>query len=118
MIVTGDVLIHTWDLARATGQDETLDAALVADMWEGMQPMDEMLRASGHYGPKVAVPETADVQTEAHRLHGPYPLTGCRAVQSQPWTRSSWESTRARRHVSPRSKQRTSPSNWVGRCTW
>ena len=25
MIVTGDVFTHTWDLARATGQDETLD---------------------------------------------------------------------------------------------
>ena len=21
----GDILVHTWDLARATGQDETLD---------------------------------------------------------------------------------------------
>ena len=27
MLVLGDVLIHTWDLARATGQDETLDRA-------------------------------------------------------------------------------------------
>jgi uncharacterized protein (TIGR03086 family) len=25
MIVTGDVFTHTWDLARATGQDEMLD---------------------------------------------------------------------------------------------
>jgi uncharacterized protein (TIGR03086 family) len=63
MIVLGDVLIHTWDLARATGQDETLDPTLVAEMWVGMQPMDEMLRASGHYGPRVDVAESADVQT-------------------------------------------------------
>ena len=61
MIVTGDVLIHTWDLARSTGQDETLDPTLVAEMWVGMQPMDEMLRASGHYGPRVDAPDTADV---------------------------------------------------------
>ena len=25
MFVTGDVFLHTWDLSRATGQDETLD---------------------------------------------------------------------------------------------
>ena len=50
MLVTGDVLIHTWDLARATGLDERLDAALVHSMFEGMQPLDDILRASGHYG--------------------------------------------------------------------
>src|SRR5439155_476930 len=35
MFILGDVLIHTWDLARATGLDETLDAAEVARMFEG-----------------------------------------------------------------------------------
>jgi uncharacterized protein (TIGR03086 family) len=64
MIVTGDVLIHTWDLARATGQDERLDPTMVADMWHGMQPMDEMLRASGHYGPRVDLPDDADLQSK------------------------------------------------------
>jgi uncharacterized protein (TIGR03086 family) len=60
---TGDVFLHTWDLARATGQDERLDPAKCAEMLEGMLPMDEVLRASGQYGPKVDVPEDADVQT-------------------------------------------------------
>ena len=64
MTITGDVLIHTWDLARATGQDDTLDPTMVAEMWVGMQPMDETLRASGHFGPRVDVPEVADVQTK------------------------------------------------------
>ncbi len=64
MLVTGDVLIHTWDLARATGLDERLDASLVHAMLEGMQPLDEMLRSSGHYGPKVATPAGADEQTQ------------------------------------------------------
>ena len=27
LIVTGDLLIHTWDLARATGQNETMRAS-------------------------------------------------------------------------------------------
>jgi uncharacterized protein (TIGR03086 family) len=60
---TGDVFLHTWDLARATGQDERLDPDKCAVMLEGMLPMDEVLRQSGHYGPRVEVPEDADVQT-------------------------------------------------------
>jgi len=61
---TPDVFMHTWDLARATGQDETLDPDMCRQLFEGMQPMEEMLRASGQYGPRVAVPEDTDVQTQ------------------------------------------------------
>jgi uncharacterized protein (TIGR03086 family) len=64
MIYTSDVFLHRWDLARATGQDETLDADTCAAMLEGMLPMDEALRQSGEYGPRVPVPEDADVQTK------------------------------------------------------
>lgn len=60
---TGDVFMHTWDLARATGQDERLDRDKCAQLLEGMLPMDEALRSSGHYGPRVQVSEDADVQT-------------------------------------------------------
>jgi uncharacterized protein (TIGR03086 family) len=63
MIYTADVFLHRWDLARATGQDEALDAATCAEMLEGMLPMDEALRQSGHYGPRVEVPDDADAQT-------------------------------------------------------
>ena len=63
MIYTGDVFLHRWDLARATGQDETLDPDKCAVMLVGMEPMDEALRQSGHYGPRVEVPDDADVQT-------------------------------------------------------
>ena len=61
--VTGDVLVHTWDLARATGLDESLDGEVVRRLVAEMEPYDEALRASGHYGPRVAVPEGADEQT-------------------------------------------------------
>jgi uncharacterized protein (TIGR03086 family) len=64
MIYTGDVFLHRWDLARATGQDETLDPDKCAVMLEGMLPMDEVLRQSGQYGPRVQVPDDADVQTK------------------------------------------------------
>jgi uncharacterized protein (TIGR03086 family) len=63
MFYTSDVFLHTWDLARATGQDERLDPVKCEQLLDGMVGMDEMLRTSGHYGPKVAVPEDADVQT-------------------------------------------------------
>ena len=64
MIYTGDVFLHRWDLARATGQDEILDPVKCAQMLEAMLPMDEALRQSGHFGPRVEVPADADVQTK------------------------------------------------------
>lgn len=73
MICTNDVLIHTWDLARATGLDETLDAASVHDWVETMEPTDELLRQSGHYGPRVAVPDDADEQTRLLAFLGRQP---------------------------------------------
>ena len=59
---TSDVFMHTWDLARSTGQDDTLDADTCAQMLEGMQPIDELLRSSGQYGPRVPVADDAPVQ--------------------------------------------------------
>ena len=64
MIYTADVFMHRWDLARATGQDETLDPDQCAVMYEGMLPMDAALRESGHYGPRVDVPDDANAQTK------------------------------------------------------
>lgn len=61
---TADVFMHTWDLARATGQDETLDPERCAEMYDDMQAYDEALRASGQYGAKVDVPDDADPQTK------------------------------------------------------
>ena len=61
---TSDVFLHTWDLARATGQDETLDPEVCANMLAGMEPLDELLRNSGQYSPAVTVPDDADVQTQ------------------------------------------------------
>ena len=60
---SADVFLHTWDLARATGQDDTLDPDRCQMMVEGMAPYDDLLRSSGQYGPKVPVPDDADPQT-------------------------------------------------------
>jgi uncharacterized protein (TIGR03086 family) len=69
----GDVLMHTWDLARATGLDETLDPDEVHLQYEGMLPADEMLRSSGHYGARVDVPDDADEQTKLIAFTGRHP---------------------------------------------
>ena len=61
--ITSDILVHTWDLARATGLDESLDAAAVRLLVDSMEPYDAALRASGHYGPKIEVPAEADDQS-------------------------------------------------------
>lgn len=60
---TTDVFLHTWDLARATGQDERLDEQTCAELLAGMVPIEELLRSSGQYGPAVPVPDDADVQS-------------------------------------------------------
>ena len=62
--ITTDVLFHTWDLARATGLDEQLDPDEdFVGMLAAMEPMDEVLRNSGHYGPRVEVADDADAQS-------------------------------------------------------
>ncbi|MCE1179053.1 MAG: TIGR03086 family protein [Micrococcales bacterium] len=56
---TADVLIHTWDLAKASGQEPALDDAVCAGMADGMEPIADMLASSGQYGPRVPVPADA-----------------------------------------------------------
>lgn len=59
-----DILIHTWDLARATGQDERLAPDLVAACIAMFLPdMPERGRAGGIVGPSVPVGPDADAQT-------------------------------------------------------
>jgi uncharacterized protein (TIGR03086 family) len=73
MLVVGDLFVHTWDLARATGLDEGLDPEFAAGMLAGMEPMDEMLRASGHFGPRVEVSPDADPVTKLIAFTGRRP---------------------------------------------
>jgi uncharacterized protein (TIGR03086 family) len=58
-----DVLIHTWDLARATGQDEQLDTRLVdACVAMFLPEMPRRGREAGIVGPEVVLAENASVQ--------------------------------------------------------
>lgn len=58
-----DLVVHRWDLARATGQDERLAPADVAWVHELAASFGDMLRMDGVCGPEVEVPADADPQS-------------------------------------------------------
>jgi uncharacterized protein (TIGR03086 family) len=69
-----DVLIHTWDLARATGQDEKLDPDLVDACTAMFLPeMPERGRAAGIIGPAVEVGDDASPQDRLLAAMGRHP---------------------------------------------
>jgi uncharacterized protein (TIGR03086 family) len=66
----GDVTIHSWDLARATGSDEDLDGSLVDAVWTVFEPQAESLAASGLFAPIVPVPADAPLRVRLLALTG------------------------------------------------
>ena len=70
----GDAVVHTWDLARATGQDPDLDPVAVRaayDIWV-KAPLD-LSRKFGAFGPEVAVPADASITDRLVGLLGRRP---------------------------------------------
>ena len=63
-LLCSDTLIHTWDLARATGQDERLDPQAMAKSMEFLAPIDEAIRRPGGFAAKIAPAADADDQTK------------------------------------------------------
>lgn len=59
---TGDVWMHSWDLARALGRQIDMGEERCAAALAGMEPMDQVLRDSGQFGPRVDVPADASAQ--------------------------------------------------------
>jgi uncharacterized protein (TIGR03086 family) len=68
--LTGDFVIHSWDLARGIGADDTLDPELVQWVHEQTAPNVDMLAASGLFDPPVDVPDDADIETRTLALFG------------------------------------------------
>ena len=68
-----DLLIHAWDLARATGQDETMPADEVHRAYEAALKAGDMLRYDGVCGPEVSVPADAPEQDRLLGLLGRTP---------------------------------------------
>lgn len=67
---TSDVIIHTWDLARAVGGDERLGDELVEAAWTVFEPQKDTLQASGLYDFPVPVSEDEPLQTRLLALTG------------------------------------------------
>ena len=70
-----DALLHSWDLARGIGADETLDPEVVALVWGDLEPMAAVLPATGMFGsgPGGAVTSDADLQARLLDLSGRRP---------------------------------------------
>lgn len=58
-MVLGELVVHGWDLARATGQHLTVDDEVGEHLVEAVAKTAEQGREMGVYGPEVAVPDTA-----------------------------------------------------------
>jgi uncharacterized protein (TIGR03086 family) len=65
-----EFLVHTWDLARATGQAAVLDAGLVRDALEPARQFAPRARQFGLIGPEFPVAEDADDLTRLLAIFG------------------------------------------------
>ena len=62
-MLTTDVLVHTWDLARAVGVAVALDPELCETALSSALKNEAGLRSSGMFGPPVDVSADADTQS-------------------------------------------------------
>jgi len=61
--MTGDTLVHTWDVARAAGVDDTLDPELVRIVHESMVEEESPgMRTPGRYDPAVDADDDMSAQ--------------------------------------------------------
>lgn len=58
-MAVGELVVHGWDLARATGQDPSWDDALLEYLLIEVENTAEQGRQMNIYGPEVTVPESA-----------------------------------------------------------
>jgi uncharacterized protein (TIGR03086 family) len=65
-----EILVHTWDLAQATGQPAVLDPGLVHDALGPARQFTLLARMSGLVGPECAVAEDADDLTRLLAIFG------------------------------------------------
>jgi len=62
MVPITDMIIHTWDLAKATGQNTTLNATLAEVGYNVIVPIAPGGRENGAFAAEVSIPETASFQ--------------------------------------------------------
>jgi uncharacterized protein (TIGR03086 family) len=76
MQLTADLLVHAWDLARATGGDEQLDPDVVAAVSTWFDANEAAYRSAGVIGPAVPLPEGAGAQARLLARFGRDPSPG------------------------------------------
>jgi uncharacterized protein (TIGR03086 family) len=71
----GDLTLHAWDLARATGGNEELEGELVAQLWSDLSPLAQVIPHIGMFGagPSGTVLEDAPLQARLLDLVGRRP---------------------------------------------
>ena len=73
-IAIGDLLIHTWDISRAIGADETLPPAAVQAVRMGLGNMpEEFMRSPGRFAAIVETDDSASAQDELIAFSGRQP---------------------------------------------
>lgn len=72
--LTRDVLVHTWDLARAVGADDALDPVWCELFCAGLPEDPQALAASGMFGAPVTIGDETDAQARLLAPLGRDPL--------------------------------------------
>lgn len=73
-IAIGDLLIHTWDISRAIGADETLPPAAVQAVRMGLGNMpEEFMRSPGRFADIVPTDDSVSAQDELIAFSGRTP---------------------------------------------
>lgn len=70
--LTRDVLVHTWDLARAAGADDSLDPEWCERFCVGLPTDSQTLGSGAMFKAPLVVPAESDAQTRLRRP-GPRP---------------------------------------------
>ncbi len=73
MFPFGDILIHKWDLAKATNLDTAMDSSMADACLQVMSPMLSGNREGGFFGPEVTVPIDASSRDKLLGLAGRNP---------------------------------------------
>jgi uncharacterized protein (TIGR03086 family) len=69
-ILTTDVLVHTWDVARAVGMAVSLDPELCELALSSARKNEATFRSAGMFGPPLDVSADADTQSQLLALLG------------------------------------------------
>ena len=73
MMPMTDIVIHQWDLAKATNQNTSMDSGLAETCYQVLEPGAEMGRQGGFFGPEVTVPMSGSFQDKLLGLSGRQP---------------------------------------------